>query len=242
MLSKGTYKAVKTSIGLYYRSLTVADCASTALLTQNAKLAKKGKLLFGLSLLSATLDPDGCACLIFSGVNDCLFAKKLARGGLSTALQAAARRTWLYRREPAIFAALLNAEIAKLQAIHGDALRLRLNMASDHDWRDWYKMHPEVKGYDYTRVWSRVAECPDTYRLILSAKPDTTAAEIRNVIRYGHSVAVIFSGKVPKMYAGIKVVDGDADDDRWSTPRGVIVGLTLKQTAGGKAAARGVAR
>jgi hypothetical protein len=45
------------------------------------------------------------------------------------------------------------------------------------------------------------------------------------------NIAVVFSGPLPKIWRGRKVIDGDTTDLRFLDPRGIIVGLKAKGRA-----------
>lgn len=126
---------------------------------------------------------------------------------------------------------------------------MRLNATSDIRWEvmrfelyDWVKEKigrssdniidlflKECPPYDYTKLSNR--KVPDGYHLTFSASennPDAT----NQAIKLGRNVAVVFADKLPDVYLGLPVVDGDETDYRPADPKNVIVGLKVKGSKG----------
>jgi hypothetical protein len=223
-----------------YRAQHDLSAVPTPLLTMpndNTKMRKTAKAVgvhvCGLALASSDL----------SGVNVCRFATPECRKGClaycgrnpaTHARKAQIVKTLFLRDEPDAFLTLLVHELGKAQIKYGDTLRVRLNMLSDILWEQVFpqifKLFPAVRFYDYTKWPERVT--PSNYSLTYSASEKTSDAEIIGRCVMGMRVAVVFDIKPSEpmvtRWLGIDVVDGDADDDRWMNPTGVIVGLRAK--------------
>lgn len=213
------------------------------LLTQNKKLSKGDSLNYGLELLPSTLSgyntcPNAgvckLTCIAFTGQGNILHSKKLDNGELTPPLKMKARRTFILLNDREWFDAVLKDEIHSInaKAKHlGKVAHFRLNTTSDIDWVYLTDELSNVQFYDYTKVWSRVST--PNYRLTFSASEVTTDLMIMQKVRGGENVAVVFND-VPESWNGFQVIDGDVNDDRYSDQSGVIVGLKLKTTIGGK--------
>ena len=118
---------------------------------------------------------------------------------------------------------------------------VRLNVASDLDWRSVIAAHPGTTYYDYSKVLSRAkGEWLDNYQITYSRNEKSSEDEMVGLLESGRNVAVVFDvaylpqqgilGKLPKTWFGHKVVDGDKHDVRLREVdgRGVVVGLRLK--------------
>ena len=107
----------------------------------------------------------------------------------------------------------------------------RLNGTSDISWEKYgiIEQFPEVQFYDYTKVPGRkVAHLPN-YHLTFSAA-DGNGKDVERAVREGMNVTVVFD-RVPDVYMGRPVFDGDESDLRFLDPKGVIVGLKAKGKA-----------
>jgi hypothetical protein len=122
-------------------------------------------------------------------------------------------------------------------------LRLvRLNAYSDIRWErvcGWLLADCTAVGfYDYTKHTTRsrpAADLPANYRLTYSVSTRSTADEVRAALRSGRNAAVVFDARahskndaLPATWAGLEVIDGDEDDDRYGDPVAVVVGLRRK--------------
>lgn len=64
------------------------------------------------------------------------------------------------------------------------------------------------------------------------SRSETNEADCRRVLDAGGNVAVVFRDRLPDVYLGAPVIDGDEHDLRHLDPAGVVVGLVAKgQTA-----------
>jgi hypothetical protein len=115
----------------------------------------------------------------------------------------------------------------------------RLSGTSDTIWeripllgyKNIFEAFPTVQFYDYTKIYRRLHICKDiaNYHLTFS-KSEINDREVQQCIDAGFNVAVVFK-KVPSMYKGVEVIDGDIHDLRFLDARGVIVGLKAKGRA-----------
>lgn len=146
--------------------------------------------------------------------------------------------------DPVAFLRLLVAELERLP----DGTPVRLNTFSDIRWERILPvaMFDRLRFYDYTklgvrRVRDAAARTDGNYRLVLSSSERTPVATIRRWTDEGWSVAVPVdvgrSEPMPLSWHGMRMIDGDATDDRWADRRGVIVGLRAKGTAIGSGSA-----
>jgi hypothetical protein len=112
----------------------------------------------------------------------------------------------------------------------------RLNGTSDMRWEtiavDGYDnimtMFPTVQWYDYTKIANR-RDLPANYHLTFSLA-ESNLDNAKQALRNGMNVAAVFR-KVPQVFLGHAVMDGDATDLRFLDPKPVIVGLKAKGKA-----------
>lgn len=158
------------------------------------------------------------------------------------------RRKRLLFENPVKFEALLRADIeSHILAAENKRLTptIRLNVASDLDWRQLIADYPEAKFYDYTKVRSRLfARKPDNYELTYSLNERSSWQTARAQLSRGGNVAAIFSTRYHPQSGRIdplpdswtigkreyQIVDGDVHDVRLreTDGSGVIVGLRFK--------------
>jgi len=173
---------------------------------------------------------NGCKepCLISSG-----------QLGMTTAQNAATRRTIMLLLDPDRFYAQLTKEIEREYAKHGRKLAIRLNGTSDIDFGDYIATMPRVRFYDYTKVYKRVAT-NDLLNYDLtysgSAYNDKALAITARAALAGHRVAIAFNTGERKgeFKMPTDVADFDNTDLRFLDGR-VIGGLKYK---GGSVAKR----
>jgi hypothetical protein len=95
---------------------------------------------------------------------------------------------------------------------------------------------PGVVFYDYTKwpIHKRRVEGIENYSLTFSLAEDNDE-RAADALRAGVNVAVVFAGELPERFsvAGVEapVIDGDANDLRFTDPRGCVVGLSAKGRA-----------
>jgi hypothetical protein len=91
-------------------------------------------------------------------------------------------------------------------------------------------MFSEVQFYDYTKIprpWRRTKR---NYHLTFSFS-GTNWEECVEALRNGINVTVVFRGRLPEVWNGYRVIDGEVSDLRFLDPAGVIVGLKAKGDA-----------
>ena len=122
----------------------------------------------------------------------------------------------------------------------GYRFSVRLNNTSDITPESFYTsiagnklnildVFPDVQFYDYTKVPKRVEllEKYNNYDLTFSYS-GYNSVDCVSMLNNGVRVAVVFK-KVPDMFWGRKVIDGDAYDMRYYDEKDVIVGLKYKR-------------
>jgi len=214
----------------------------------NVKLSKSNA--WGLSLSPASTagwnvcraSSAGCraVCLATSG-----------KGGLQSVQDARRWKVALLAAAPALFVRQLADELRKVAGRRpldrlgrrtGPLVPVRLNVLSDLAWE---RFAPAlfaggadgiagVRWYDYSKRVGRVL--PANYHVTMSANERHADGDLAALAStYGTNVAVVFDTTrghaLPATYAGVRVVDGDVSDSRWSDAVGVIVGLRAKGAA-----------
>ena len=154
---------------------------------------------------------------------------------MDNAKQARRKRTEYLHQSPELFEIQLKGELLQAYATakkNGKILDVRLNGTSDLDWSHIYKAFPEIQFHEYTKrpdLALKLQSIPNVH-VTFSRHENHTDAEIQSLIDSGVNVAVVFKERVPLMFKGIKVIDGDKHDRRWEDDKGVIVGLKVKCT------------
>jgi len=216
------------------------------LLTTNAKLSKSPEgtnfLVVGLAIAPASI----------GGVNVCTGSSEACRDACNLwhagrTVMPGVRKAMLERKDflfadPVGFRVQLRKELRLAQkraAKVGAELLVRLNVSSDLDWSDIIAEFPDVRFYDYSKVYSRRSKLAN-YSITYSRSERTPDDKIRAILERGENVAVVFAvdyfpslhriGALPETYLGFPVVDGDLHDFRLpeTDGRGVVVGLRLK--------------
>ena len=90
-------------------------------------------------------------------------------------------------------------------------------------------LFPTVQFYDYTAIPGRIGG--DNYHLTFSLK-EHNENEVKDEVKRGLNIAVVFDDNLPSEHLGMPVIDGDEHDFRPSDPRGVVVGLSAKGARG----------
>jgi hypothetical protein len=175
----------------------------------------------------------GCrsACLYTAG-----------RGRFSNVQQSRIDKTLRYFADVDAFTAELRKDIEKLERKAkklGLIPAVRLNGTSDLFGRMHVELitaFPHITFYDYTKVSKRfnIAEKVSNYSLTFS-RSESNELEALGVLERGHNIAVVFAvdacGRLPILYHGFPVIDGDESDLRFLDARGVVVGLKAKGDA-----------
>lgn len=173
------------------------------------------------------------------------------RGAFSATQTARIRRTRLWARDRAGFLATLVAELERHErraTARGMRPAARLNALSDLPWERFpverggetfphvFAAFPGVVFYDYTKwpIHKRRVKGIENYSLTFSLAEDNDE-RAADALRAGVNVAVVFAGELPERFsvAGVEapVIDGDANDLRFTDPRGCVVGLSAKGRA-----------
>ena len=113
----------------------------------------------------------------------------------------------------------------------------RLNLTSDIRWEKYGIMQefPKHQFYDYTKSKERMMaflsrKMPYNYHLTFSRDETTDIDFIKEVIKKGGNVAVVFD-EIPNTWEGMDVISGDDHDLRFTDPHGKIIGLEAKGKA-----------
>ena len=113
----------------------------------------------------------------------------------------------------------------------------RLNLTSDIKWEDHgiIQEFPKYQFYDYTKIKNRMMQflnhkLPYNYHLTFSRDETTDTEFIKEVIKKGGNVAVVFD-EIPNTWEGMDVISGDDHDLRFTDPHSKIIGLKAKGKA-----------
>tara|TARA_B100001059_G_C17695797_1_gene507390 strand:- start:306 stop:1034 length:729 start_codon:yes stop_codon:yes gene_type:complete len=115
---------------------------------------------------------------------------------------------------------------------------LRLNGTSDIQWEtievdgheNIFDMFPQIQFYDYTKIPTRKVEHIPNYHLTWSySEANDKYATLFDKV--SNNIAVVFRDALPKMFKGLKVIDGDKHDMRFLDETQVVVGLIEKGEA-----------
>ncbi len=181
-------------------------------------------------------DIAGCshACLYTAG-----------RGAFNTVQTARIKRLQAFINNRDNFMLKLVYEISALikkASKQGMKPVVRLNGTTDIKWEnvsfDFDGLHydnimqvfPDVQFYDYTKMPGRIV--PANYDLTFSYSGVTAFNKYNNkAIDNGMRIAVVFNGKLPESFNGMRVIDGDLYDSRFIDDKGIVVGLKAKGKA-----------
>lgn len=207
------------------------------LLTTNGKLAKANSLGWtgaGIALRPHTLAGLGNLCpRSTAGCRErCIGVGSLNNMPLN--IRAQTIRADLFLNHPKVFERMLEYELdcILIKAKNKRKVAIRLNVQSDCI-RVYHTMalYPQVQFYDYTKLPEVIrSPRPKNYHLTFS-RSEKNEAECINMLREGVSVAVPFSGNLPKTWHGYRVVNGDAHDLTFLHPAGSVIGLRPKNHA-----------
>ena len=237
-------------------TLNMNDHPTTLLQTgeANTKTNKNNLLTWSLSLAQHTLSGRNVCPHATPGCIASCVGKAGLVGVFPMILQARIRKTNWFFNDRESFLARLKRELDnanKYCAKHSKKGLIRLNTFSDIRWDRMIdtKVYKNLRFYDYTKsLESAKASIGTNYRRIYSVNEQSNMDEVIGFVKSGGTAAVVFGdveyqpahgkiGKLPKTWNGLRVVDGDASDDRYNDPKGVIVGLRLKGTKAARAAA-----
>ena len=187
----------------------------------------------GFNMCPAASQGCAAACLNTAG-----------RGSFDSIQQSRVRKTLYFVKAKDAFLTHLFNEIGRIErkAIkNGLKPVVRLNGTSDLPWENMridgknvFETFPNVQFYDYTKVFARLKTLRlmnlKNYNVTFSAS-ETNDVQVQAALDLGFNAAVVFDS-IPAEYWGVKVIDGDAHDLRFTDPQGgYIVGLKAKGDA-----------
>jgi hypothetical protein len=166
----------------------------------------------------------------------CLFTA--GRGRFNSVRAARIAKTVYMTQDPEGFRADLVKSIRRVErkaARMGLKVAIRLNGTSDIDFSEIYNLFPRVQFYNYTKSIKHAlqfarGELPKNVHVTYSRTEDSMI----NLFALDNrvNIAVVFEkGKLPAVFMGRKVIDGDKHDLRFLDETGVVVGLSAKGAA-----------
>ena len=208
----------------------------------NAKLAKGAgspHLTMGLSLAPGKLSGyNVCTDASPECLKGCL--NTAGMGVFSTTQIARIAKTRYYYQDRTTFLIQLDKEIklANNRAKKaGKTLAIRLNVVSDVEWEikhpELFTNNPDVVFYGYSKHIKLMrkylnGKLPVNCHLTFS-RSEVNDNYVREVLGKGGNVAIIFDILPSKYkYLGYDVIDGNINDQRFTDPKNVVVGLTPK--------------
>ena len=211
---------------VYSKLLTLPD--------EQTKFRKGDVPICGVSMLPHTMADNGInMCVNSTPVCRFICLVHTGRGQCSSTIDGRGWKTDLLVDHPNVWFTMFHHEI-RAGFRRWPNLRVRPNVFSDVHWEkvlpdDFWTEFKKVRFMDYTKGWHRRRNVlPKNYRLVYSAAERTSTERIREFVDMGERVAVVFETYIPKKWEGMRVVNGDKDDDLWSRPAGTIVGLSPK--------------
>jgi hypothetical protein len=212
------------------------------LTTQNAKTSKGEKLNYLTGILYMLPNYKTCPSASKGCMKACL--QSAGRGKFSNVREARKAKRDLFYSDQKFFMASLVWSIEKvIRKAKRENLTpvIRLNGTSDIDYenirlesgKNIFETFPNVQFYDYTTRDDRTSALRGdwyNYHLTFSRKEDNESKAIKVHEVFGVNVAVVFD-KVPEVWQGKKVINGDETDLRFLDKHNVIVGLTAKGKA-----------
>jgi|TARA_R100000329_G_scaffold134315_1_gene114330 hypothetical protein len=162
-------------------------------------------------------------------------------GKFSNVQQARIRKSLLFLNDQKEFLKLLVADVHKfLKECEklGKLPALRLNGTSDIQWetieiedgKNIFEMFPQIQWYDYTKIPTRKVDHIPNYHLTWSySEANDKYAKLFDKVP--NNKAVVFNNFLPKVFKGLKVIDGDTHDMRFLDDSNVVVGLLAKANA-----------
>lgn len=221
--------------------------------TENYK-TKKGEAqgwLTGVLYLAPNKEAGGktvCPNATAGCKQSCLFSA--GRGAYWNVQAARIRKTKEFQNNPNEFIIRLDKNVEKLKRKAGRLefnLAIRLNGTSDIFWeilklpcgKTLFEKHKDIKFYDYTKNVARMKrflnrELPKNYHLTFS-RSETNDKDCIEILAMGGNVAYVFSTKrkekLPRMWNGIRTIDGDLNDIRFINGKGKVIGLRAKGRA-----------
>ncbi len=178
----------------------------------------------------------------------CLFTS--GHGAYKNVKQARLRKTMVYVHRRGLFMKQLNTDVLNLKvdaASKGMQPAVRLNGTSDINWtrepvlgsENIFALQPDVMFYDYTKRIEILEDALgiDNYHLTFSrAETEKNHTDCEVALDLGYNLTVVCGKKLPSIYMGYPVMDGDRHDvrfwDTFSADDGpVVIGLKAKGKA-----------
>lgn len=216
----------------------------------NPKLVKGDKLSDKYLSAIMHLSPINTRICPYQDIAKCKEAclNTAGRGGIfkkgettNTIQEARKRKTNLFLNDRDTFMELL---VKDIQAFVRKCERLnkkpcvRLNGTSDIQWElipidnyaNIFEMFSDVQFYDYTKIPTRKVSHIKNYHLTWSySEANDKYARLFEQVPYNK--AVVFNGGLPRMFKGMRVIDGDTTDMRFLDKQNRVVGLKAKGLA-----------
>lgn len=175
-------------------------------------------------------------CLVTSGRTRMELSK-----GEKTILNSRIKKTQLFFENKNVFMRMLIDEIKLnkiIAEIDNQEFSVRLNATSDidieqftYEGKNILEIFPNVQFYNYTKVFKYLENQKNkqypNYDLTYSFNGFNWIGCLKS-LKMGFRVAVVFE-KVPVIFDGIPVINGDDYDARYKDDKNVIVGLKFKQ-------------
>ena len=155
-------------------------------------------------------------------------------GIFSNVQQARIRKSLLFLNDQQEFMRLLvkDANTFLRECIRlGKKPALRLNGTSDIQWeyikvegKNMFELFPQIQFYDYTKIPTRKVGHIPNYHLTWSySEANDKYATLFDKV--SNNIAVVFRDVLPKVFKGLKVIDGYTHDMRFLDKSPVVVGL-----------------
>jgi len=216
----------------------------------NPKLVKGDKLSDKYLSAIMHLSPINTRICPYQDIAKCKEAclNTAGRGGIfkkgestNVIQEARKRKTDLFLNDRDTFMSLL---VKDIQAFIRKCERLdkkpciRLNGTSDIQWElipidnyaNIFDMFSDVQFYDYTKIPTRKVSSIKNYHLTWSySEANNKYARLFEQVPYNK--AVVFHGGLPRMFKGMKVIDGDTTDMRFLDKQNRVIGLKAKGLA-----------
>ena len=212
--------------------------------TTNAKTAKNTLDTFILYLAPATQNSRGadlCPYRSQGCTAACLFTA--GRGKFGSVKDARINRTEYLLSDPKTFLSQLALELKAINRRYqkrGETAAVRLNGTSDRDFVYLLKKRAgldvlqleALKFYDYTKDPHRVKRYAGSNYTLTFSRAEDNEPQALEILQNGGIVSAVFADRLPQLYKGFEVIDGDQSDDLMIKASTAI--QVLKRTRGGK--------
>ena len=218
----------------------------------NAKTSKNSLDTFILYLAPATQNSKGadlCPYRSKGCTAACLFTA--GRGKFGSVKDARINRTEYLLADSKTFLSQLALELKAINKRYlkkGQTAAIRLNGTSDRDFiyllkkkcgLDALKLEA-LKFYDYTKDHHRVKRYKGSEYTLTYSRAEDNETQALEVLKNGGIVSAVFADRLPDIYKGFQVIDGDTSDDQMLNlkkylinkgGKGIILGLKAKGDA-----------